>query len=145
MIITTGLINGGVAMEFGATVQHYKAMGAAITDDMTDEEVLAAIEDFEDNPPGADDPTTEERIAAALGAQVMMSEPEAVSAVAYSADAETATAKKAARKVAPATESPALARVRRNFEKGLWSASMVMLAVQKGRITEDEATAIIGG
>ena len=37
--------------------------------ELTDEEVLAAIEDFEDNPPGANEPGTEERIAAALEAQ----------------------------------------------------------------------------
>lgn len=50
MIITSGPINGGCALEFSATVAQYKKMGAAITDDMTDEEVLAAIEAFEDNP-----------------------------------------------------------------------------------------------
>jgi len=33
---------------------------------MTEEEVLAAIEDFEDNPPGANEPSVEERTAAAL-------------------------------------------------------------------------------
>lgn len=66
MIITTGIINGGAAMEFEATKTAYTQRGAAITDDMTDEEVLAAIEDFEDNPPGADDPSVEERTAAAL-------------------------------------------------------------------------------
>ena len=66
MIITTGIINGGAAMEWGATVEHYKHAGAAITDGMTDEEVLAAIEDFEDNPPVSNEPTVEERTAAAL-------------------------------------------------------------------------------
>lgn len=65
MIITAGVINGGAAMEFSTTVEAYKKMGAAITDDMTDEEVLAAIEDFEDHPPQGD-PSAEERIAAAL-------------------------------------------------------------------------------
>lgn len=48
MIITAGLINGGAAMEYEATVEHYKRMGADITDGMTDQEVLAAIEEFED-------------------------------------------------------------------------------------------------
>ncbi len=66
MIITSGLINGGAAMEFGATVEHYKHAGASITDAMTDEEVLTAIEAFEDNPPGSDGPSVEERTAAAL-------------------------------------------------------------------------------
>lgn len=66
MIVTTGIINGGTAMEFEQTKAIYKQNGAAITEDMTDEEVLAAIEDFEDNPPGANEPTVEERTASAL-------------------------------------------------------------------------------
>lgn len=65
MVITTGLLNGGTAMEFEQTKGFYQGLGAAITDDMTDEEVLRAIEDFEDNPPAAG-PTVEERTAAAL-------------------------------------------------------------------------------
>lgn len=67
MIITTGIINGGVAMEFESTKTVYTQRGAAITEDMTDEEVLAAIEDFEDNPPTVEESVSaEERIAAAL-------------------------------------------------------------------------------
>lgn len=76
MIITSGLINGGAAMEFGVTKDSYKKMGAAITEGMTDEEVLAAIEDFEDNPPGANEPTVEERTAAALEFLAMNSLPD---------------------------------------------------------------------
>lgn len=72
MIITSGMINGGAAMEFNATKVTYSKMGAAITDDMTDEEVLAAIEAFEDTPPVAE-PTAEERIAAAMEFQNSMS------------------------------------------------------------------------
>lgn len=76
MIITTGPINGGAAMEYGATVEHYRKAGAAITDGMTDEEVLAAIEDFEDNPPGSSEPSVEERTAAALEFLAMNSLPD---------------------------------------------------------------------
>lgn len=72
MIITTGLINGGTAMEFEATKQAYLQQGAAITDDMSDEEVLAAIEYFEDHPPQPE-PSAEERIAAAMEFQNAMS------------------------------------------------------------------------
>lgn len=78
MIITTGLINGGVAMEWGATVSHYKRAGAEITDNMTDDEVLAAIEAFEDNPPGANEPSVEERTAAALEFLAMNSLPDEI-------------------------------------------------------------------
>ena len=74
MIITAGLINGGAAREFPAAVEQYKRLGAAITDGMTDEEVLAAIEDYENAPPPAD-PTVEERTAAALEFLAMNSLP----------------------------------------------------------------------
>lgn len=76
MIITAGLINGGAAMEFNATVEHYKKQGADIHDGMSDDEILAAIEEFEDNPPGANDPTVEERTAAALEFLAMNSLPD---------------------------------------------------------------------
>lgn len=75
MIITAGIINGGAAMEFTATRDAYKKMGATITEGMTDEEVLAAIEDFEDNPPSAGS-TVEERTAAALEFLAMNSLPD---------------------------------------------------------------------
>ena len=76
MIITTGIINGGVAMEFEATKAAYIRQGAVITDTMTDEEVLAAIEDFEENPPGAGEPSVEERTAAALEFLAMSNLPD---------------------------------------------------------------------
>lgn len=68
MIISAGVINGGVAMEFEQTKATYAAMGAAITDGMTDAEVLAAIEDYEDHPPAPEPQTDtpEAQIAAAL-------------------------------------------------------------------------------
>ncbi|MDR1310824.1 MAG: hypothetical protein LBK01_02960 [Burkholderiaceae bacterium] len=72
VIICNAPINCGVFMEYSQTVAQYKKMGAAITDDMTDEEVLQAIEDFEDTPPVVD-PSPEERMAAALELQNLMS------------------------------------------------------------------------
>lgn len=76
VIVGGGGINGTVFMEYDATVDFYKKQGAAITDDMTDDEILAAIEDFEDNPPVSEEVTAEERIAAALEYQVMASLPD---------------------------------------------------------------------
>lgn len=75
MIITAGLINGGAAMEFNATRDAYKRMGVNITDGMTADEVLAAIEAFEDNPPSGE-PSVEERTAAALEFLAMNSLPD---------------------------------------------------------------------
>lgn len=78
MIITDGIINGGAAMEFTATVEHYKNMGADILDGMSDDEILDAIEGFEMNPPGAYEPSVEERTAAALEFIAMNSLPDEV-------------------------------------------------------------------
>lgn len=81
MVITTGPINGGVAMEYSAMKTRYKELGANITDSMSDEEVLRAIEEFEfnQNKPQEPDntPTVEERTAAALEFLAMNSLPDA--------------------------------------------------------------------
>lgn len=142
MIITAGVVNGGAAMEFYQTVEHYKKMGAAITDDMSDEEILAAIEDFEDHPPEGD-PTNEERIAAALEAQVLMSMPE-TQTVSLQSEGGTAPVIRMAVRSADAQPSAAFKRVKRNVERGLWSAALVQVAVNKGEITSDEAADILG-
>lgn len=146
MIITTGLINGGAAMEWGATVALYKSQGANITDDMSDEQVLAAIEDFEDNPPVSDEPSSEERIAAALEAQVLMATPETeVATLSLDEDTTTSTTmRKAARAKVVSEPKPSVAyeRVKQNYKRGLWSASLVQLAMSKGQITEDEMMSI---
>ena len=65
VIIGGGAINGTVFMEFEATVEHYRQMGANIPEGISDEEALRAIEAFEDAPQDAI-PSAEERIAAAL-------------------------------------------------------------------------------
>lgn len=75
MIISTGLINGAVTMEFHETKRLYANMGANITDGMTDEEVLAAIQAFEETPQEAP-VSAEERIAAALEFQAMLALPD---------------------------------------------------------------------
>ena len=75
VIIGGGPINGTCFMEYSATVNYYKRQGVKITDDMTDEEVLAAIEEFEDTPPVIE-PSAEERIAATLEYQMMMTLPD---------------------------------------------------------------------
>ena len=71
-IICDAPISLGVFMEFEQTKQMYKEMGVPITDNMTDQEVLDAISYFEENPP-VPEPSAEERIAAALEFQNLMS------------------------------------------------------------------------
>ena len=75
MVISAGPINGGCALVFDDLVARAKKAGAAITDGMTDEEILAVIENFEDNPPDPG-PTVEERTAAALEFLAMNSLPD---------------------------------------------------------------------
>lgn len=70
-IICDTPISMGVFMEFSATKEHYKALGAPITEGMTDQQVLDAISYWEENPP-APAPTPEERMAAAMEFQSMM-------------------------------------------------------------------------
>lgn len=116
MIIGAGVINGTVAMEFNATVEHYKKLGCVIdTATMTDEQVLQAIEDFEDNPPAAEPDVTERMVA--LEEYKAMVETEG-----YQAPKEI---------------------IDKNYKRGLWTSAMVDMAVTKGSITTAEKAAII--
>ena len=116
MIIGAGVINGTVAMEFNATVEHYKKLGCVIdTATMTDEQVLQAIEDFEDNPPAAEPDVTERMVA--------LEE--------YKAMVET-----------EGYQAPKMI-VEKNFKRGLWTTAMVEMAVTKGSIDLAEKAAII--
>ena len=71
VVISTGVINCGFFDEFGKMKEAYIRAGAPITDGMTDDEVLEAIEYFEDHPPVPEPEEDEtaillERVAAAL-------------------------------------------------------------------------------
>lgn len=73
-IICDSPITMGVFMEFETTKQQYKQMGASIEDNMSVEDVLSAITQFEETPQEHVS-TAEERIASALEFQVMMNIP----------------------------------------------------------------------
>lgn len=77
VVCAAGEVNGGFFGTLGQMVQMYEAQGADFSACVTAEEKLAVIEAFEDalNAP-SDEPTTEERIAAALEYQVMASLPD---------------------------------------------------------------------
>ena len=115
-VISAGPINGAVMMEFGALVENYRRMGCQIDPaTMTDEEILQAIEDFEDNPPEPE-PTIEERAIA-------LEEFKAMVTVGY---------------------VPPKAIVEKNFRRGLWSDKMVNVALAKGAITKEDQVKIMG-
>ena len=79
VVCAAGEVNGGFFGTLGQMVQMYEAQGCDFSACTTDEEKLAAIESFEDamNAPSTE-PTSEERIAAALEYQVMASLPDEV-------------------------------------------------------------------
>lgn len=139
VVISDGLINGGFCGELSQMQRMYAEQGVVFTDDMTDEEILAAIEDFQLRPPGYDQPTVEERTAAALEAQVLLAlpaedettaAPTLMMARAMSLDAETA-------------HSPSFERVSKNYTRGLWNATLVRLSASKKEITQAEANEIL--
>lgn len=76
IIVGSGVINGTCFMEFDATKESYVRRGADFSKCTTPEEVLTAIEAFEDKPADTS-PTAEERIAAALEYQTVASMPDA--------------------------------------------------------------------
>ena len=77
VVCGAGEINGAFFGTLGQMVQMYTTQGADFSACATDEEKLEVIEAFEDamNTP-SDEPTTDERIAAALEYQVMASLPD---------------------------------------------------------------------
>lgn len=72
-----GEINGAFFGTLGSMVEHYEKQGCDFSGCETDQDYLDAIEAFEDemNKPSTE-PTTDERIAAALEYQVMSSLPD---------------------------------------------------------------------
>lgn len=112
-IIADQPVSLAVFMELQATKDFYRKQGAAITDGMTDAEALAAISDFEDNPPAAP-PAPEERTAAALEFQNILALPDSQGT---------------------ATDDAFTDLVERNYKRGLWNKAMLDVAVGKGAIS----------
>ena len=80
-VMSAGNINGAMIADLASMKQNAIAQGCVFTDDMTDEQVLEAIEAWEDQraaeakaaaAEAANTPTTEERIAAALEYQNLL-------------------------------------------------------------------------
>ena len=142
VVISDGLINGAFCGELSQLKKMYSEQGVSFTEDMTDEEVLSAIEDFQLHPPGYDQPTIEERTAAALEAQVLLSLP-AEDETTNTATPTLMMARSVSLTPADEPKSPAFARVKQNYIHGLWNASLVNMAASKGQITQTEASEIL--
>lgn len=78
VVCSAGEINGGFFGTLGQMKQMYENRGVDFTSCKTNEDILEAIEAFEDAQNAVDTatPTAEERIAAALEYQVMASLPD---------------------------------------------------------------------
>ena len=77
MIVGGGIINGSVALVFDDEVERYRKAGCDFSACVTDEDYLAAIEAFEDDPPMADAGVSDQtRIADALEDMVALSLPD---------------------------------------------------------------------
>lgn len=77
IVCAGGEINGAFFGTLGQMKENYAKLGCDFTDCVTDRDILDAIESYEDIVNAAPvGPSTEERIAAALEAQVMMSMPD---------------------------------------------------------------------
>ena len=75
VVCSAGELNGAFFGTLGSMREMYEAMGADFSGCETDEELLSAIERFEQNPPAAEEgePSAQERIAAALEYQNLLS------------------------------------------------------------------------
>ena len=74
-VVAAGLINGALIDELGQMKTRCEQMGATFDEGLSNEELLDAIEEFEDTPrPVVEaEPSAEERIAAALEYQNLLS------------------------------------------------------------------------
>lgn len=73
-VISAGIINGAYSGELGQMKSSCEAMGATFDEDLSNEEILEAIEEFENTRNTSSSPATaEERIAAALEYQNLLS------------------------------------------------------------------------
>lgn len=75
-VVAAGLINGALIDELGQMKTRYEQMGATFDEGLSNEQLLDAIETWEDeqsSKPVETEPTAEERIAAALEYQNLLS------------------------------------------------------------------------
>lgn len=140
MVIADDIINGAFCAELHTMKKTYEQSGAVFEEGLTDEALLQAIEAYEislSQEPSV--PSAEERIAAALEAQVMMALPDTESSGVSTLSLDDSGSAE------ESIESPAYARIERCYRTGLWSTALLHIAVQKGEITQQEREKIFSG
>lgn len=126
MIVGGGIINGSVALVFDDEVERYRKAGCDFSSCTTDEDYLAAIEAFEDNPPMADAGVSDQtRIADALEDMVALSLPDAE----WRKENEVMSNKE---------------RLTERWTQGRISEAMLRVYVRKGIITKADFEEICG-
>lgn len=141
MVITAGEINGGRADNLNMLATMYSAQGLEIPEGATAQEILDLVEAWENRtPPEPETPDTNERIAAAMEAQLMMTMAAAPTAMAATANAAPMVRMA---KAATSEHSAAFARIRSNYKRGLWDITLVRMAASLRQITEAEYTEIV--
>lgn len=138
VVVGGGAVNGTVFAEFETFVQHYARLGVDFSECHSDNEVLAKIEEFEDNPPYT--PAPEERIAAQLEAQTMMALP-----VVNDDDPDEDMEQRGVFMASEVNIDDDVGKqlVLNNYAHGLWSAALVKQAYQRGAISREEYRHII--
>ena len=117
-----GAINGSYFGVYETMVEMYTKQGCDFSECNTEQEHLDKIEESEDEMNTVDVVSTDERIAAALEAQVLMSMPDEVQEGEIIMNFET---------------------IKNNYDKGLWTKQLVRMAVRKGVITKEQYTEIV--
>jgi len=127
----------------------------ALDDSLTDDEAIAAIETIANTPP-PEVISPEERTAAALEFSniMLLDDVEAVGDTIQQEEVVIgdATTKKLGVDTmsiplsysVALEETPQFLLIKRNYERGLWSAPMIAKVVKKGVLTQEQADSIIG-
>lgn len=115
-VITQGTINGGVMMEFETFKEHYIRQGCEITPEMSDDDVLRAVEAWEERV--IEEPITVEERMASLEEYKAMLELDG-----FQVPEEI---------------------VEKNFERGLWTETMLDKAVEMGSLKSAKKTQLMG-
>lgn len=137
LVLSGGVINGALCYVYQEMVDRYSKY-IDFSECTTKQECLDLIEAFEDdiaNAPEVHEPTSEERIAAALEAQVMLAMPDG--------EAEEPVATYGLRRTEEPEEEE-FSYVKKNYETKLWSLALVKIAVKKGIITRLQYFEITG-
>ena len=136
LVLSGGVINGALCFVYQEMIDRY-SKHIDFSECETKQDCLDLIEAFEDeiaNTPEVYEPSAEERIAAALEAQVMLAMPDG--------EDEEPVATYGLRRTEEEEEEFSYAK--KNYENKLWGLALIKIAVKKGIITKTQYLEITG-